>query len=228
MGEKLLLITKNPRFLLACKSAVFGVLLWLFWSSPGLFWGFVYGAGAGFLYFRPLFNSSASFFLLVAEIALSIALQPSSFMARVMYTLGFSCIFFIILGIKNLVLTNRERWMQGICYILLYISVLDFFLHYFSRPFWFAWVFAILMLLCILLSFIADRRLIGPVLVLLGELLWVVSWLPIGFLASANIVFLVMVYIGNALREKRLTAKNSALFIVLIAVVLGTSYWKLQ
>lgn len=222
------MIIKNPRFLLAYKSAVFGILLWLFWRSPGLFWGFLYVAGAGFLYLRPLFNSSALFSLLVAEIALSIALQPSFFTARVFFTLGFSFVFFIILGIKNLVLIHRERWMRGVCYIVLYISVLDFFLHYFSRPFWFAWVFAMILLWLILLVLISDRRLIGPVLVLLGELLWVVSWLPIGFLSSTNIVLLVILFIDDTLRGKRLIRKNSALFIVLIAVVLGTSYWRLQ
>lgn len=227
MGVKLRSIARNPRSLLAYKGVAFSILLWAHTIVPGWLSGVLFVAGAGFLYANPLFNASSFFPFFIVEIIISFAWPPAvpEFRAALIVLLGIA--FAVTVGLKNLVLTHREQWARGICYALSYLVALIFFLRQGGGPFWLIWLITVFALGLAWSVMISDRRIVGAALVLFGELIWVVSWLPIGFFASANTVFLTMLFIGDALVEKKIALKHAAVFFILIAIVLGSSYWKL-
>lgn len=227
MGVKLRSIARNPRLLLAYKGIAFTALLWLYAAFPGWLAGFLFAAGAGLLYANPLFNTSAFFPLFAAEMIISFASLSvvSAFRGALIVFLG--CAFAIIAGLKNLALTHRGQWTEAVCYALSYITALMFFLHYFSGFFRLSWIIALIAFGLIWSVMIRDRHVLGLALLVLGEMLWVVSWLPIGFFASANVMFFVMLFLGDSLVKKRIAWKDAALYTLLIFAALGSSYWRL-
>lgn len=228
MGARLRSITRNPRLPLAYKGIAFSTLLWLYAAFPGWLSGMAFAAGAVLLYANPLFNASAFFPLFAAEMIISFALFPLALAFRAAVVIFLGCAFAITIGLKNLILTHRGEWARSVCYGLSYIALSIFFLERASGFFWLSWSIALCTIGLVWLVMIPDRHSIGPMLVVLGEMLWIVSWLPIGFFASANVVFLAMLFISGALAEKKITAKNGLLFAVLAGMVLASSYWKLQ
>ncbi len=227
MGARLRSIVRNPRLLLACKGIAFSALLWAHAVAPGWLSGVFFIGGAVFLYATPLFNASSVFSLFIAEIIISFALLPvaPAFRAAVIVLLGVA--FAITVGLKNLVLTHREEWVCGLCCALSYTIIFIFFLWHGNGPFWFVWLVAMSALGLIWSVMIRDGHVVGLALVLFGEMIWVVSWLPIGFFASANMVFLAMLFMGDIILKKKITGKDMALFAVFIVIILVSSYWKL-
>lgn len=227
MGARLRSIARNPRLLLAYKGIAFSALLWAHAVVPGWLSGALFILGAGFLYATPLFNASAFFSLFIAEIIISFASLPAApaFRAATIALLGVA--FAITVGLKNLVLTHREQWARGLCCALSYATTLIFFLWHGNGLFWFIWLVAMLAFALIWSVMIRDGHVVGLALTLFGEMLWVVSWLPIGFFASANMVFLTMLFMGDVILKKKIMGKDMALFAVFIGIILVSSYWKL-
>lgn len=227
MGEKLRLILKNPRFILACKGLFLGALLWLFMRQGGWFAGIIYIGAAGVLYFRPLFNVLAYLPLFAGTVLFSL----TAAFAGVAYSFVFAFIcagvFAVILGAKNLILTHRTSWVRASAYLLSYLCLLLFFMQGGGGVFWFSWVVLMLLLGLFWQAAIPDRVLLAPALVAVGELAWVVSWLPIGFLSSANLVLLTMLFVDDGCIDGHIRWKHLCIFAGLIAVVLLSSYWKL-
>lgn len=188
----------------------------------------MYVVGAGVLYFRPLFNASAYASLFLAAVLISlwwaeVAGYPYFFAVIV------SCIFVIILGIKNLILTHREWWARVAAYGLSYFCLILFFMHGATAyPFWLVWILLMVIIGLVWQAVIKDNALLLPALIAVGELAWVTSWLPIGFLASANVIILTMLFVDDGYVEGRYRWKNLLLFAGLIAVVLTSSYWTLD
>lgn len=228
MGEKLRLILRNPRFILAYKGLFLGALLWLFMRQGGWFAGIIYVGAAGLLYVRPLFNASAYLSLFIGTVLLSLTAVFAGVAYPFVFAVIFAGVFAVIFGAKNLILTHRTAWVRASAYLVSYLCLLLFFMQGMGGVFWFSWVVLMLLLGLFWQAAIPDRVLLAPALLAVGELAWVVSWLPIGFLSSANLVLLTMLFVDDGCIDGRIRWRHLCIFTGLIGVVLLSSYWKLQ
>lgn len=136
-------------------------------------------------------------------------------------------LFYVALGVKDLTLIHREKLLEAAAYVLLYVALLLFFMQAASGMFFFVWLYAAL---CAFLSFLLladDYRAALLFATLSGELIWAVSWLPIGFLNSASLCFAITLFAGDAVRENRISVKNTAIAGALIGLIFATSYWRI-
>lgn len=188
------------------------------------------------LYSKPIFNTFyfwASFLILLV-MALN---SPPSLLIAVFY----SFLFYIILGLKNLVFINRVNWHQALHLLLFYAIFMLFWGASDETAFIFklVGVFAASTLLIreffkvAAVDFLKQRILASWVLALLVvETVWAISWLPIGFLNSAALALLaVFVLINLTLHHfkgtlnKKVVLSAITLFILFTLLIFITSKW---
>lgn len=222
MGIKLQSALKSPILQLAFKSALVGLgffySLWLGWLI------------AGWFYFRPSFNSSA--FLSLFALFLFLSFMDPYLLVLIIL----SVLFGILLGLKNMVLVNRQLWRSVLIFSLFYLSFLEFYeIGNFLFPLkWLLFVFIVWLLFVELFKGFLDqphRVLSLTSALIIGELMWIINWLPIGFLSSANITILAVFLIADLAayyyRKKlsqKLIIKGIVLFFILLILVLLTSF----
>ncbi len=226
MVAKLKSILRNQRFRLACSSLIFFVVLAQFMRSGSLWWGGAYLLTASFLYFRPIFNASSNFPLFIGIVSTPFFFPSGlGITAAILFSALCAILFFAALGSKNLVLTHRAAWREAGAYALSYVVLLLFFMQAINGPFLLLWVWAVSVLWLMLCLTMPRPRLAFVCIVLIGELIWIVSWLPIGFLSMANLCFAVLLFIGDSAVKNRVTIRTTALFSAFIALVFLSSYW---
>jgi len=148
--------------------------------------------------------------------------------AAILFSVVIAVLFGSALGVKNLILIHRDAVLEAGVYALAYVALLLFFMQALSGVFALIWLYAVV---CIWLSsylLIRDYRIALVLALLMGELIWIVSWLPIGFLNSASLCFTVMLFAGDAVREKRISPRNTAILAALIVLIFATSHWREQ
>jgi hypothetical protein len=187
-------------------------------------WGFAYAAALVLLYSRPLFNAAPPLPLLVPVILLPFLLRPATLGMIVACAAFLAGCFYAVLGIKSLALTHRERWTQGIGYSLAYASFIAFFANR-GVPLPAAWLVTMAISASVARAIIPDWRLAMPIVAIVAEGLWTVSWLPVGFLSSANIAALMFFFMADSVREDRMTARRIIGFAILFMVIAGSSSW---
>ncbi len=227
MAEKLRLILRSPHFISACEGLIVFAVLEGFLRAHAWQWGVVYIVCVLILYSRPIFNTSALLPLVFVIIALPFVAYIPLFTVRVAFVALFAVAFVITRGVKNLILTHRVWWIQCVSYALAYISFLLFFVRGPSAAFLGMWIFTLIILACLLSVTLGDAREVAPVVLIMGELLIVISWLPIGFLSSANIALLTILFIADALFDRRVGIRKTMLFAGLCAMIALTSSWRL-
>ena len=224
-------VWQNPKFQLAFKAVLFGL-------------GLAYSPWLGVLiacwfYFRPfLYNPFALFRLLVVFLILAVV-TAGGWLA----VTALSILFYLILGLKNLIFIERRYWRLILSFSLFYLVFLNFFLIDQSSWFGLKWLGFLLLVwllirdchtLVIARSRATKQSLVSSaVLTLLaGEVMWIISWLPIGFLNSANLAVLFMLLLFDltvnhfwGTLRKKLILRDFLLFLGLLIVILGTSKW---
>lgn len=224
---KLQLISKSQRFRLACSAVFVFLLLAQFVRSGSLVWGVVFVLGASFLYFRETANMLSALPLFAGSI-----ITPFFFPHNLgtgiatLFAAVVAVLFGVALGAKNLVLIHREELLEASSYALSYAALLLFFMQALSL-FFPAWLFAVYVLCLAFYALFADYRPALFCALVVGELMWIVSWLPIGFLNAASLCFAVTLFIGDAVRENRIRVRNSAIIIALIVLIVVTSHWRM-
>ena len=136
-------------------------------------------------------------------------------------------LLYIALGVKDLILIRREALLEIGAYALLYSVLLLFFMQALSPVFLGVWLFAVF---CTWLSFsllAGDYRIALLFATLFGEIIWVVSWLPVGFLSATNMCFVFGLFAGDTVRKNRISMKNSAILGALFIFIAATAYWRL-
>lgn len=237
MEAKLKSLLKNPRSILLFKAVLFGVLLAFAkgWAIPA----------AIFFYAKPVFNTFSFLcsFLLLMVLSLSLINTVSGGWFFVLASGGLAFIFYLILGMKNLVFVRRNRWNYVLHILLFYSTFVLFFLSDKSDLFFLKslGVFAVAVLLfreflkTAAENFPNLRGLFSWTLALLvWQAIWAIGLLPIGFLNSANLATLLVFVIGdlainhfkNAL-NRQLIYSELSLFAVLALLILATSRWSL-
>ena len=227
MVTKLKLTLKTPVFGLAFKGLIFGACLYFYYLNPSLLRGAFLVGIAFWLYGQSLFNFSS--FLPILVVLLSLALwigwqaNPPSFISLII--LAF--VFAIILGIRNLIITHRLAWYYFITCVLSYLLLLNFFLLDKSTLFVLKWLLILTLLTLLFWNPARPKVTLLIIILLMGEIIWLVNWLPIGPLSSANLAMLPLLFLLEATYYHRLSWKNLGLFIVLAAAIFSSSYWQL-
>jgi len=227
MAEKLRSISRNPRFISALKGGFIFFTALRFLIDRSWEWGLLYTLFSVILYSRPIFNVSRTFPLFLAIVSLPFFSRPDSFLFQIILAFSVAFSYTILLGIKNFTLTHRVWWTHGASYFVSYIFFLSFFSASSSPLFALSWLFGFLFLYCVFRATVPDRHIALIAALFAGEILWISSWLPVGYLSLANFMLLVVLFISDVAHEGVLHLRNRVLFPVLSLVIAGSSYWQL-
>ncbi|MEK7654118.1 MAG: hypothetical protein AAB345_02450 [Patescibacteria group bacterium] len=234
METKLKSIFLNPQLRLAFKATLFlGFLILARLGGFSLISTPIFIAGAVVLYARPLFRTVeklGDFLVLVfsAVVFNLVFIDSLDFFFSAVY---YSLLFFLLVGVKDLILINRGFWSLVLNFGLAYPIFLIFFQGN-SAGVW--WKPLVLFLLTILLIKDALKKngLAAPFSLLVTEVAWASSFLPIGFIGLANLNFLFYATTLSLLEanERGLLDRKKILsllsvFTVLLLAILGLSGW---
>ena len=224
---KLNSISRSQRFRLACSSGAIFLLVAQFLRSGSLWWGGVFASVAAFLYFRQTANMLSALPIFVGAVLLPFFFPHGLGTGLAsLFSVFVALLFGVALGVKNLVLIHRDELLGVGAYVMSYAALILFFMQAMSLflPLWF---FAVCIAWLSLYSLLSDYRLALTLALLVGELIWIVSWLPIGFLNAGGLCFAVMLFASEAMRENRLRGQNMALLGALAVVIFMVSRWRL-
>mgnify|MGYP001616747163 FL=1 len=238
MAEKLESLLRGIPWYLVLKSASFGVG-WL--VLP--FWLFLILAAYLYLlpFFRPLKMALA--FLILIFLVLE---SPHAIWMAVLY----SVLFYLILGIKDLVFIERRPYYEMLILLITFIVFIGFFNIFEERGGYSAYISALLVSLIFFfltrgfldndggiyardIAFVRRRDVCVAVLsLLIWQMFAVLMFLPVNFLYQAAILFLfttvglemVSDYLENSLTNRRILFDFSV-FIVFLVVILGLIPW---
>ena len=241
MEEKLKLIFREPRSILVLKSAIFGGFLFLlklgdFGILPILF----------FLCIAFVLSSKAhhaSFLILLVVSMITIWILDSALFLFLAIIL-FSALFYLTVGIKELLFVHRWEW-NFIKNLLLFFAIfLLFFLSDKSSYFAIKYLSVFLASFWLLrewfftpeLSFFKKPKLVSLVLAfLLAQFLWAVALLPLGPINAAGLMILISYVLIDFLSHhfrgtitRKLVFRNIALFVLLLVLILGTAQWEIR
>ncbi|MEK7115031.1 MAG: hypothetical protein AAB847_01590 [Patescibacteria group bacterium] len=248
MAVKLKSVLQSRLLLLALKPLIFaGLLFLIWWWNFSIFSVGFFLAGIFLLYIYPLMNSlifSVSLVILISLAFNSLFIVFNHFWMVFLTIIACTFLFFLILGLKNLYLTKKIYW-----YFLLNLSLFyGLFSNYFIKI---DDYFLIKLFLVFLASFFLFREflkiftqavsrennLLSFILALLtSQLAWIVSWLPIGPIAGANLLFifiylaenLIILRTEGKLKDKRAIFKNIIIFCLLLLIIIITSQWQIS
>lgn len=237
METKLKSILSRIHWSLALKAAVFGAAWFIF---P--FWAF---ALIGlYFYFFPFFNS-AKFLLPFLILVFLAGTQPEN----VWFSIFLAVLFYLILGIKNLMIIKRSEASE----VLIMLVLFSVFVRFFSAvDNWSGYLAFFGFLLVGILSFLLLSGLMtvgsearGKIrnkpkiyVAILAFILWQVSlavlFLPLNFLYqsalmfvfAATIVGLFMDHLRGELTRYRILA-NFSIFFTFTVIILGSAQWGL-
>lgn len=238
MVTKLKLVFHSQQLLLAVKALIFGGFLVLAKiGSLGLFPVLFFLFVASFLYFKPIFNPTSQLNNLILLLVVSIIFANllnnfDYFLASAVFA---STIFYLILGIKDLVLIRREAWSR---FIALALVLAMAFLFFNSVAFSGLAIKTIALFIgyCLVFHGVFKRRIftISASVVLL-ELSLVARLLPLTSLNAASLVLLgyfvlsdlIDGYINKTLNRKMLLT-DITIFIVLTLLIFASTEWSLS
>ncbi|MDP3999651.1 MAG: hypothetical protein Q8P76_03620 [bacterium] len=243
MEAKLKLILRKPQSLLVLKSAIFAGFLFLlklgdFGILPILFflWAvfmMARGAQASFLVF--LFVSAALVNILDRPLFLVLAL------------IGSAGLFYLTVGIQELIIIRRPEWLLVRNTFLFYIMFLLFFLADKSSWFLFKYLAVFLAAWLILrewflppedslVKFIKRPALMALALAFIVlQFLWAVALLPLGPVNSASLMTLIAYILFDFARHhfqgkinRQLVLRHFTIFILLLILIFATTQWGIR
>lgn len=236
MAIKLKSALRTPQFQLALKALVFGAFLAsVKIGGMGTIPVLLFLAAAFYLYARPIFQTFLllwPFIIFIAVALIFTAMAPAGLLYLLPAVFFASLVFYLILGIKNLILIDRPRAHFLFILATLYLCLL-IFLASSRESFYLIKLLAVFAAALILFNNLFRNRPLSGVLALLtAEIAFAVSFLPIGFLQSASLslvpIFLTaelsLKHLTGELRKKDLWIGASAL-IFLILIILVSSRW---
>ncbi len=246
MGEKLKLVLKIIQLRLILKSLIFaGLLFWAELSNFSTLPVLLFISLSVVFYFRThQHNNSENIYSFL--ILLIVSLAGVSLLSHIQFLIAavtfFSFLFYLVLGIKDLILTKRYEWNFIKNILLIYSIFLIYFLtdkyNFFAVKYiavfialfliiqeWFSWLEA---------KFPKRHQLSALVFsFLILQLLWVVTILPLGFINSATImavfVYLMFDFCINHFRgsiNKKIIVKNSIILIFSLLIIFISTNWK--
>lgn len=225
------LVLKNQRFRLALKVIIVSLaLLWLRRigpaTGPGLLFFVVFNA----VYWRHHLNSRKFFLSALVLFALPLFLPLPGGRAEFLFALVWGLALYLLLGVKELAFVRRENLYQILHLILVIGLATLFFLGIMPQIIFFIVLFFLFREFYLTLAPHYPQRLAliaaaGAFIIL--ETAWVVSFLPLGFLAAAAFIALMvfisydlLLYHLNGTLSRQIILRNAALFVVLSLIIM--------
>jgi len=224
---KLLSISRSQRFRLACSTAFVFLLAAQFLRSGSLWWGGLFAVSAVFLYFKETANMLSALPLFIGSVTLPFFF-PHNLGTGIttLFALIFAVLFGVALGVKSLILIHRETLLEAGGYTLAYIALLLFFMQTLSS-FFLLWIVLVVMLGLSFYTLLLDYRYAAFLTLIMSELAWIVAWLPIGFLNATSVCFALVLFLGDMMRENRISGRNALILGALVVLIFATSYWRI-
>lgn len=238
MATKLKLTLGKIHWPLLVRSALLA-FFWLFFPA----WFFL--LWAMYFYFSPYFQPWRIFFSFAAFLTLALFVPPLS--GAWFYAVGIviGAIFYLILGVKDLVLVNRQFAYQTLRLLLLTSALLLFFWWGQSSSLSFVWRLILLFAFLFALhyeyfSFIFEGNPLNIFAAALTAFLffeaaWALVWLPIGFLNATAValltLFMLSDFIVHYLRgtlNRKITLTNFTVFIFSLLAIFLVSDWTIR
>ncbi len=228
---------------LALKSLTFSLLLFL--ASNHWFMVIILVLVAFYFYFRPSLNGGKfilSFLVLLAVSFLAVRYLDNISMVA---SLFFGSIFFLLLGVKNLIFVHRQHiyyFFNGFLFLAIFVL---FFLSGNSGMFFIKYFLVFLAVAFLSKEFLyfsfpdslssSKKNLVAyGAAFLIIQFLWGISLLPLSFLNAASLALLValilqdfFVHHFSGTMNRQIILRNITLFLILGLVVLGASKWAL-
>lgn len=231
---------------LILKSLVWGTLLFLALTTGRLFFVALFVIAGCYFYFVPNINSRQfliSFVIILVFPAFLYGFLGSNWFVAV--SIAYTAIFFVLLGLKNLIFINRRpiySFLNGILVFAIFslffkserISII-FFMNYLLVFFAFLLLFKeYLNVLDEKLSGQKNNLFVWSISFLLLQIVWALNFLPINFLnAGALILLIVLIFQDFVLShlsgsiDRKLILRNITIFIALALAIFGASSWSL-
>lgn len=229
------------------KAFIFaGLLVWQISAKPAGFFPILLFLSVSFyFYWRPVFSSSQFFgsfliLLIVSFLAVKFLWLDIAGIASI---LGLAALFYMLLGIKNLIFVNRSALYYLLISILLFLAFFFFFMadksQFFLIKYLSVGLAAFFLSREFLFFFVQDfskrRALITAGFSFLTiQSLWAISLLPIGFLNSAALaLFAALILLDftvnhfNGVLTRRIILRNATSWIVLSVIIFAASKWGL-
>lgn len=231
---KLKSVFQNPLSSLLLKAIIFaGFLTLAKIGGFGLLPIATFVVAAIVLYLRPFFRTVKFFgsFLVFLASVIVFNLTFLDFFDFIFGVSYFSFTFWILIGVKDLILIQREVWGRLLSFLIIYPALLTFFYHNQAFHFWQPPV--LFLAVWIPSSNLLNSRLFYWILPFLTiQLAWAAALLPIGFVGAANLVLLAYVsgilfideYLAGQLNRKKIFLLSTT-FILLSTLILGVAKW---
>lgn len=238
MATELKLTLGKIHWPLLVRSA-FLAFFWLF--SPA--WVFL--LCALYFYFSPYFQPWRIFFSFAVFLTLALFVPPLFGVWLYAAGIAIGVIFYLILGVKDLVLINRQFAYQTLR-LLLFTSILLLFFWWGQSPsLLFVWRLLFLSAFLFALhyeyfSFFFEGNpsnsfAAALTAFLLFEAAWVLVWLPIGFLNATAVELLILFMLNdfilrhiNGNLNRKITLTNFTVFIFSLLAIFLVSDWTIR
>lgn len=230
----------------AVKALIFSALLAGVVSYGGFFWYLIFLLGALYFYFRSFVEIRT--FLYSYIIIVIYALLVTRFLGSGIYitlsSLAFGFLFFLLLGVKNLIFISRQSVFNFLTGILYFIVIITYFIAYKIDPFRYIFYLflsfgSFYLLIKESLDFLFEDFLKKKkVLIALTsafmivEAMSVVSLLPIGFLNSAVLVLMMIFVLEDFIfyhikggLSRQAVYQNIAIMVISAIFIFITSRW---
>ncbi len=247
MLKKLNLAFKNQALRLAFKSVIFaGLLIWQLSAETVNFFPFLFFVLVSFyFYWRPVFLGKQFFasFLILLIISF-LALNFLNFDAfGIISIFGLAILFYCLLGVKNLIFSNRSAVYYLLNSFLLFLVFLFFFSADKSQFFLAKYLLTGLGILLLSREFLffsiqdfPKKRILITVgfSFLILQIVWAIALLPLGFLNAAALTLFAFVILMdfiinhfNGLLTRRIILRNVTSWIILSIIIFALSDWSL-
>lgn len=238
MGAVLESVSKSPILSSAFKSLLLTLsIFWLRGSGFGFLAALLFFFVFSLFYFRPRIGSSR-FLASAAALVLLVVSLPYITSYEIYFSATSGFLFYLLLGVKNLGFMRRKDF-----YYLLHfaeiIALSALFLKGIIHPLLAFVVFFFIFREFYVFFFGASVRRVSLIgageTLILGESLWIISFLPLGILAGVALAAaLIFVFHDLTLRHlegslsRDLVLRNATVMIFLTLFILGTSRWTLS
>lgn len=241
MRAKLKLILREPRSALVLKSAVFGGFLLFLKLGDFKLLPILFFLWAAFLLSSKAYQAS---FLVFLGLAMTTVRILDSHLFLSLAVIFFSLLFYLIVGIKELLIVHRSEWSFFKNLLLFYAIFFLFFLT--DKSSWFlvkylsifAVSFALLRewLLAYESAFVKRVNLASLALAfIIIEVLWVTALLPLGPINSANLLVLITYILFSFIAHyfqgqinRKFILKKITIFALLLLLIFVTSGWRIR
>ena len=234
------MVSKTALFLI---SIVFIHALGFRWWTVGIFLVSALWAYASSSIERKAFRASF-LMLLVTSLLIIQRLGTWNFPAlwEVLIIVGMGILYFLFIGLLDLLFQNRKSVYEAGTTLLVFFATLS--MAHLTAPET-MWAFTLVLIVFISLLIREHVKIEGTSrkksimigitsALIMGELAWIVSFLPLhilSFTALIVLIYLMLKTVLGAYREGRLDVRNSLtqalIFVSIILIILGTGMWSM-